>query len=69
MKVLPEFLKFNTAYEHYSRSDFTGKSNQFSTQELLWFFCGFHLVYDRNPFLEKVPFFHIGKFAIPCVEF
>ena len=47
----------------------TGKSNQFSTQELLWFFCGFYLVYDRNPFLEKVPFFHIGKFAIPCVEF
>ena len=50
-------------------SPLTGKSNQFSTQELLWFFCGFYLVYDRNPFLEKVPFFHIGKFAIPCVEF
>ena len=48
---------------------YTGKSNQFSTQELLWFFCGFYLVYDKNPFLEKVPFFHIGKFAIPCVEF
>ena len=70
---MPAFLSLRICKDFSCKSSsmksVTGKSNQFSTQELLWFFCGFYLVYDKNPFLEKVPFFHIGKFAIPCVEF
>ena len=47
---------------------YTGKIDQFSTQTFLWFLCGSYLVNVKNPFLEKVPFFHIGIVEIPGVE-
>ena len=39
---------------------FTGKINQFSKQKKIWFLHGFCLDFQKNPFLEKVPFFQSG---------
>ena len=38
----------------------TGKINQFSKQKKIWFLYGFCLDLQKNPSLEKVPFFQSG---------